>query len=91
MWRITVLEGVKAVANGRLVWSRTRHGESTFVRSEDSPMATYLTTIDTGKWQVRTGRTPGGVPQYVAADPVLPDVNGSVCGRLLLPPAPSTS
>jgi aminopeptidase N len=76
VWRITVPEGVTAVANGRLVWSRTRHGESTFVWYEDSPMATYLTTFDTGRWEIRTGRTPGGVPEYVAADPVLPDVNG---------------
>jgi aminopeptidase N len=76
VWRITVPEGVSAVANGRLVWSRTRHGKSTFVWYEDSPMATYLTTIDTGQWEVRTGRTQGGVPVYVAADPVLPDVNG---------------
>ena len=76
MWRITVPKGVTAVANGRLVSSRTRHGTSTFVWYEDSPMATYLTTIDTGQWEIRTGRTPGGVPEYVAADPVLPDVNG---------------
>ena len=26
--------------------------------------------------EIRTGRTPGGVPEYVAVDPVLPDVNG---------------
>ena len=76
VWRITVPKGVTAVANGRLVSSRTRHGESTFVWYEDSPMATYLTTIDTGQWEIRPGRTPGGVPEYVAADPVLPDVNG---------------
>jgi aminopeptidase N len=78
VWRITVPEGVAAVANGRLVWSRTRHGKSTFVWYEDSPMATYLTTIDTGQWEVRTGRTPGGVPVYVAADPVLPDPSPGV-------------
>jgi aminopeptidase N len=77
VWRITVPKGVTAVANGRLVSSRTRHGTSTFVWYEDSPMATYLTTIDTGQWEIRTGRTPGGVPEYVAADPVLPDVNGA--------------
>ena len=48
VFRITVPEGVTAVANGRLAWSRTRHGKSTFVWYEDSPMATYLTTVDTG-------------------------------------------
>ena len=31
-------------------------------------MATYLATIDTGRWRIRSGRTPGGVPQTVAVD-----------------------
>jgi aminopeptidase N len=71
VFRITVPEGVTAVANGRLAWSRTRDGKSTFVWSEDSPMATYLTTIDTGQWVIKNGRTPGGVPETVAVDPTL--------------------
>jgi aminopeptidase N len=75
-FRITVPEGVSAVANGRLAWSRTRHGKSTFVWDEDSPMATYLATFDTGHWVIKTGRTPGGVPETVAVDPALPPVNG---------------
>jgi aminopeptidase N len=76
VFRVTVPEGITAVANGRLAWSRTRHGKSTFVWYEDSPMATYLATVDTGHWIIRNGRTPGGVPETVAVDPVLPDVNG---------------
>jgi aminopeptidase N len=71
VFRITVPEGVSAVANGRLVWSRTKHGKSTFVWYEDSPMATYLATFDTGKWVIKNGRTPGGVPETVAVDPTL--------------------
>src|SRR3954451_20892599 len=39
-------------------------------------MATYLATVDTGHWVIRNGRTPGGVPETVAVDPVLPAVNG---------------
>jgi aminopeptidase N len=70
-FRVTVPEGVTAVANGRLVWSRTRHGKSTFVWYEDSPMATYLATVDTGQWEIKNGRTPGGVPETVAVDPAL--------------------
>ena len=38
------------------------------------PMASYLVTADIGRWIVRQGRTPGGIPEYVAVDPVLPDV-----------------
>jgi aminopeptidase N len=78
VWRITVPEGVSAVANGRLEWQVTEDGKSTFVWSEDSPMATYLTTVDTGNWVIRTGRTPGGVPEFVAADPVLPQPSPGV-------------
>ena len=75
MFRITVPKGVTAVANGRLVWSRTRHGKSTFVWYEDSPMATYLATVDTGQWLIKNGRTPGGVPETVAVDPTLSHAN----------------
>ena len=71
VFRITVPEGITAVANGRLAWSRTRHGKSTFVWYEDSPMATYLATVDSGVWQMKTGRTPGGVPETVVVDPAL--------------------
>jgi aminopeptidase N len=76
VFRITVPEGVSAVANGRLAWSRTRHGKSTFVWYEDSPMASYLATFDTGQWVIKNGRTPDGVPETVAVDPSLPAVNG---------------
>jgi aminopeptidase N len=67
-FRITVPKGLRTVANGRLVSRSTRRGASTFVWTEDSPMASYLATIDTGRWRIRTGRTRGGVPQTVAVD-----------------------
>jgi aminopeptidase N len=66
-FRITVPKGRSVVANGRL---QSRTG-NTFVWVEDSPMATYLATIDTGRWKIRRGRTPGGVPELVAVDPRL--------------------
>ena len=34
-------------------------------------MANYLVTADVGNWALRTGRTPGGIPQTVAVDPKL--------------------
>jgi aminopeptidase N len=70
-FRVAVPKGLKAVANGRVVSKRTRGGRTTFVWAEDSPMATYLATIDTGRWKVRTGRTPGGIPETVYVDPRL--------------------
>jgi aminopeptidase N len=39
------------------------------------PMATYLATVDIGDFDVKTGRTPGGVPIIVAVDPSVGSVN----------------
>ncbi|MFI6519069.1 M1 family metallopeptidase [Spirillospora sp. NPDC050679] len=76
---ITVPKGLGAVANG--VLESKREGRAAFSRRraaapsvtykwrEESLMAPYLATIDIGKWDVKTGRTPGGVPMYVAIDP----------------------
>ena len=64
-FRITVPQGRTVVANGRL---QSRTG-NTFVWVEDSPMATYLATIDTGRWRYKRGKTPGGVPEEVAIEP----------------------
>jgi aminopeptidase N len=68
-FRITVPKGSRAVANGTLVSRSARHGRRTFVWREDAPMATYLATVDTGRWLIRHGRTKGGVPVTVAVDP----------------------
>lgn len=37
----------------------------------DAPMATYLATIDVGRFNVRTGRTAGGIPVITAVDPTV--------------------
>ncbi|MEU5882583.1 M1 family metallopeptidase [Spirillospora sp. NPDC047279] len=80
-YTITVPKGLGAVTNGVLRSQKDR--AATFSRRaaaaqatvfqwhEDSPMASYLTTLDIGKWQVKTGRTPLGTPNYTAVDPVL--------------------
>jgi aminopeptidase N len=39
------------------------------------PMATYLATVDIGNFEVKSGRTPGGVPIIVAVDPSLGSAN----------------
>ncbi|MGH2925010.1 MAG: M1 family metallopeptidase [Solirubrobacterales bacterium] len=67
-FRVTVPTGITAVANGRLN-RRIRHQRhTTFVWSEDAPMATYLATATTGRFQV-TRSTADGIPSYVAIDP----------------------
>jgi aminopeptidase N len=72
-FRVTVPSGLTAVANGELTSVRG----TTFSWRERTPMATYLATVDVGRFTVRTGRTPGGIPIYAAADPTVssPDVN----------------
>ncbi|WP_330337685.1 M1 family metallopeptidase [Streptomyces sp. NBC_00557] len=74
--RIRAPKGLTAVSNGRLL-STYDKGGSTYTRWRESrPMATYLATATIGKFDVRTGRTPGGIPVYVAIDPVLKNSNG---------------
>lgn len=68
-FRITVPEGHTAIANGRLLWERTRHGRATWRWSEDSPMSSYLVTATNGAFQTRFDRLPGGLLQYNAVDP----------------------
>ncbi|MFC5181970.1 M1 family metallopeptidase [Actinomadura harenae] len=36
------------------------------------PMATYLATVDVGRFDVRRGKTPGGIPYLTAVDPTVP-------------------
>ncbi|MFD0689424.1 M1 family metallopeptidase [Actinomadura fibrosa] len=80
-YRIAVPKGLTVVANGLLTgtqntvasFSRRRGGTqaSVFRWRESSPMASYLATIDIGKWETRVGRTPGGLRNYTAVDPAL--------------------
>ncbi|SOD83457.1 M1 family metallopeptidase [Streptomyces sp. Ag109_G2-15] len=73
--RIKAPKGLTGVSNGRLVSTYDR-GDSTYTHWRESrPMATYLATATIGKFDVRTGRTPGGTPIYVAIDPVLKNSN----------------
>ncbi|QKW40271.1 M1 family metallopeptidase [Actinomadura sp. NAK00032] len=39
------------------------------------PMATYLATVDVGRFAVRTGKTASGIPVITAVDPTLPGVS----------------
>ncbi|MFC4122242.1 M1 family metallopeptidase [Nonomuraea zeae] len=67
---ITVPAGVTAVANGELTGQPTTAGGKTTYRwSERHPMATYLATATLGKFDLRQGKTPGGIPNFAATDP----------------------
>ncbi|MEV5956959.1 M1 family metallopeptidase [Streptomyces sp. NPDC051987] len=73
--RIKAPEGLTAVSNGRLVSTYDKGGSTYTHWHEGRPMATYLATATIGKFDVRTGKTPSGIPIYVAIDPVLANSN----------------
>ncbi|MFJ8333082.1 M1 family metallopeptidase [Streptomyces sp. NPDC094437] len=73
--RIKAPKGLTGISNGRLVSTWDRGGSTYSHWRETEPMAPYLATATIGKFEVRTGRTPGGTPIYVAIDPVLADSN----------------
>ncbi|MFI0714252.1 M1 family metallopeptidase [Streptomyces inhibens] len=78
--RIDAPKGLTGVSNGRLISSGEAHGRSYAHWREKRPMATYLATATIGKFDVRTGTTPGGTPIYVATDPTLPTGKVDVYG-----------
>ncbi|MET8245960.1 M1 family metallopeptidase [Streptomyces sp. NPDC005202] len=73
--RIKAPKGLTGVSNGRLVSTYDRGGSTYTHWRETRPMATYLATATIGKFDVKTGRTPGGIPIYVAIDPKLVNSN----------------
>jgi len=80
--RMTVPRGVTAVGNGFLLSRSTSGGRTTFTWRENYPMATYLTTITLGRFDVSTGRTASGIPVYLAVDPRQRSAASSVMGKL---------
>ncbi|MFF5142363.1 M1 family metallopeptidase [Streptomyces sp. NPDC013157] len=73
--RIKAPAGLTGVSNGRLVSTYDKGGSTYTHWHEGRPMATYLATATIGKFDVRTGKTPSGIPIYVAIDPVLANSN----------------
>ncbi|MEU9456409.1 M1 family metallopeptidase [Streptomyces sp. NPDC048277] len=73
--RIKAPQGLTAVSNGRLVSTYDKGGSTYTHWRESRPMATYLATATIGKFDVRTGTTPSGIPIYVAIDPTLANAN----------------
>ncbi|MER6130065.1 M1 family metallopeptidase [Streptomyces sp. NPDC001795] len=73
--RIKAPKGLTAVSNGRLISTYDKGDQTVTHWRESKPMATYLATATIGKFDVRTGKTPSGIPIYVAIDPVLANSN----------------
>jgi len=71
-FEITVPDGYEVVANGKPHGQRDGPAGWTSWRWEArEPMASYLTTIDIGSWDVTRWRTESGIPVYDAVDPAI--------------------
>jgi aminopeptidase N len=67
---ITVPRGLTAISNGEPAGPpRTTAAGTTYSWRERHPMATYLATMTLGKFDVKTGASPKGIPVYAAVDP----------------------
>jgi aminopeptidase N len=76
---VTVPQGLTAMANGVLRSQTTANGATTWTWRETDPMATYLATVDIGRFDL-TVSSVDGVPTYVAVDPQL--AKGQVLAKL---------
>ncbi|MFD5279037.1 M1 family metallopeptidase [Pseudarthrobacter sp. NPDC058362] len=75
-YRITVTTDAnyRAVCNGRLVGHSTRASRETWTYEQEEPMATYLATVQIGRYEslvLDPGGAPGGVLQTAAVPPAL--------------------
>ena len=71
-FRITVPAGTEAIANGELKSNKTSRGLTTWIWEADEPMASYLTTVDIGQFDIKAYRE-SGVRYWDALDPDLFD------------------
>jgi hypothetical protein len=71
-FEITVPAGLEAIANGVLVRNKTRNGWTTWEWDAREPMASYLTTMTVGEFDVRAYKA-GGLKYWDAVDPNLYD------------------
>lgn len=69
-FRITVPEGLEAVANGRLLGSRVQDGRTSWIWEAREPMASYLATASVGQWDFNQYQA-GRVKYLDALDPDL--------------------
>jgi aminopeptidase N len=71
--RVTVPRGLVAVSNGAFRGRTTANGRTTWRWSLGTPVSSYLITATIGRFTVRKGRTPSGIPYFNAFDPAVRD------------------
>jgi hypothetical protein len=69
-FEITVPAGLEAISNGVLAGHRTRHGWTTWHWVARDPMASYLTTMTVGEFDLRSYKV-DGIKYWDALDPDL--------------------
>jgi aminopeptidase N len=65
---VTTPKGQTAVSNGRLVARRAHGGQVTVHWRSSAPMATYLSFLTIGRYDVRRLTTRDGIPAYLAVE-----------------------
>jgi aminopeptidase N len=68
---VTVPKGLAAISNGSYLGTRIDGPYATWSWQLDQPVSSYLVTATIGKFDIRQGRTPGGVPYFIAVDPAV--------------------
>ncbi len=71
-FRVTVPAGTEVIANGELKSNKTSRGLTTWIWRAKEPMASYLTTVDIGQFDIKAYRE-SGIRYWDALDPDLFD------------------
>ncbi|MFE4665407.1 M1 family metallopeptidase [Streptomyces sp. NPDC056716] len=79
---VTVPQGLTAVSNGELAAERTAAGRTTFTWRTAEPMASYLSTVAIGRYEVSRTSTRDGLPVYTAVDPAETRASRAVLARV---------
>ena len=66
---VDVPAGIEVISNGVLDDVETKRGRTVWEWEERDPMAPYLATATNGQFELRFGRTYGGLREYNAVDP----------------------
>jgi aminopeptidase N len=64
-----VPHGLAAVSNGRLLQRKATPTRTAWIWQIRKPISSYLVTATIGKFRIKRGTTPGGVPYLDAVDP----------------------
>ncbi|MEV5312754.1 M1 family metallopeptidase [Streptomyces sp. NPDC052610] len=79
---VTVPKGLAAVSNGEPAGERTEGGRTTYTWRTAEPMSSHVATLVIGRYEIRHGRTPDGMPVHSAVDPAQAEPSRPVLARL---------